>query len=202
MARWWQRLFLALGIVQSVAMQSMANEAPKEVARLTEAVKAIPGITDVELGKVYLPDVAISDLSLPGAYADLPAAALRRTKGALATIRPAKPLSLRRTKGALPDELLLSIGFSIERDEKGLKALEFLAWWTRDQARGGENMQLRALALPPMAGNTKQLGQTLRFTIDWFYSNPSQDIGVVMKALDETAASLELATHLYRPAFQ
>lgn len=184
MARWWQRLFLALGIVQSVAMQSMANEAPKEVARLTEAVKAIPGITDVELGKVYLPDVAISDLSLPGAYADLPAAALRRTKG------------------ALPDELLLSIGFSIERDEKGLKALEFLAWWTRDQARGGENMQLRALALPPMAGNTKQLGQTLRFTIDWFYSNPSQDIGVVMKALDETAASLELATHLYRPAFQ
>ncbi|NLR99450.1 hypothetical protein HGP17_21735 [Rhizobium sp. P38BS-XIX] len=162
----------------------MAGEAPKEVARLTEAVKAIPGVTDAELGKVYLPHVAVSDLSLPGAYADLPAAALRRTNG------------------ALPEELLLSIGFSIERDEKGLKALEFLAWWTRDRARGGENMQLRALALPPMAANTKQLGQTLRFTIDWFYSNPSQDMGVVLKALDEAGASLEQATKIYRPAFE
>jgi hypothetical protein len=182
-ASWWQRIFLAFGIAQLVVMQSMAGELPKEVARLTQAVKSVPGITEANLNKIDLAEIDVSDLSLPGAYGDLPAAALRRTKG------------------GLPDELLLSIGFSISRDESGLKALEFLAWWTRDRARGGDNMQLRALALPPMAAGATQLGQTLHFTIDWFYSNPSRDMSAVLKSVDETGASLEQATSIYRIAF-
>lgn len=39
--------------------------------------------TEAELGKTYLPDIKVADLSLPGPYADLPIAALRRSNGAL-----------------------------------------------------------------------------------------------------------------------
>ncbi|MEL7258044.1 MAG: hypothetical protein AAFN80_09405, partial [Pseudomonadota bacterium] len=111
-----------------------AQDLPEEVARLKQAVMAVPGIKTVGIGKLYLPDIAVSDLSLPGHFADLPIAALRRSNG------------------ALQDELLISIGFSIVPDESGMKAAEFLAWWVRDLSRSGDNMQLRAMALPPMAG--------------------------------------------------
>jgi hypothetical protein len=57
------------------------------------------------------------------------------------------------------------------------------------------------LALPPMAGDHKQLGQTLRFTIDWFRVDATGDMRGVLRALDEKAQALELALRLYRPAF-
>lgn len=68
--------------------------------------------TEAELGKTYLPDIKVADLSLLGPYADLPIAALRRSNGALPEVR--------------------------------------------DEARGGENMQIRSIGLPPMTGNNKQ----------------------------------------------
>lgn len=166
------------------ATTTHAQNIPHEVLRLQQAVESVPGITAVEITRVYLPDLVLSDLSLPGAFADLPAAALRRSAG------------------GRPDESLLSINFEITRDEIGLKGLEFLAWWSRDRARSGENIQLRANALPPMGNGTKQLGSTLRFTVDWFYENPSQDIGQLLRAMDEAAVSLETFTNLYADAFQ
>jgi hypothetical protein len=162
---------------------SDAQGPPAAVSRLVAAVSAIPGVSEAQLEKTYLPDVKLSDLSLPGPYADLPIA------------------TLRRSQGALPEELLLSINFRIERNEAGLKALEFLSWWTRDQSRGGENLQLRSLGLPPMMGDSKQLGHTLRFTIDWFYSNPARDMSKLFGAIAEKAQGLELAADLYRSAF-
>jgi hypothetical protein len=162
---------------------STAEGPPPQVIRLQSAISALPGITEVQVDKTYLPSVEVSDLSLPGPYADLPIAVLRRSKG------------------ALPNELLISIGFRIKRDEAGLKALEFMSWWVRDQSRGGEEIQIRSIGLPPIAGPSKQLGQTLRFTIDWFYRNPKQDLSQMMSAVEEKAKSIELAYDLYKPAF-
>jgi len=173
-------IFLTLAMLSST---SGAQGVPKEVTQLVNAVTAIPGISAAQLEKTYLPNVKVSDLSLPGPYADLPIA------------------TLRRSKGALPDELLISINFRIRRADSGLKALEFLSWWTRDQSRSGENMQLRAIGLPPIVGNNKQLGNTLQFTIDWFYSDPSQDLSKVLAAIAEKARSLETATGIYKSAF-
>ena len=156
-----------------------AQNLPPQVQHLTQAIQNVPGVSSAEIRRVYRPDIAPSDLSLPGAFADLPAAALRRSKG------------------GLPDESLLSLNFEISRDEMGLQGLEFLTWWARDRARSGDNIQLRALALPPMANNTKQLGTTLRFTMDWFYANPSQDMEVLLKAMDDAATSIETFADIY-----
>ncbi|MDA8447633.1 hypothetical protein [Paracidovorax valerianellae] len=162
---------------------SQAQGMPPEVSRLISAVSSVIGTTEVEVDKTYLPEVQVSDLSLPGAYADLPIAMLRRSKG------------------ALPEEQLLSINFRIERNEAGLKALEFLSWWVRDQSSGGSNMQIRSIGLPPIAGDRKQLGSTLRFTIDWFYASATSNMQEVLAAMGAKAKELELAVKLYGAAF-
>ncbi len=178
-----RNLFLTCGILFGMSIQVAADETPAEVTRLSNAVEAIPGVDEASVGNIYLPDISLANLSLPGTYADLPIA------------------SIRRSNGGLPDELLISIDFSITRDARGLKALEFLAWWVKDQSRGGENMQLRAIGLPPIAGKTVQLGDALRFTIDWFYVSPSQDMTEVLKALSRSASALEFDISLYEEAF-
>lgn len=175
---------LSLFIIGALfAMSAAAQTLPAEVTRLRTAVEAVPGASEVSVGRVHPADIALEDLSLPGAFADLPAAALRRSGG------------------ARPGEVLISINFDITRGERGLKALEFLAWWVRDRARAGHDMQLRALARPPMAGGEVQLGQTLRFTIDWFLVPPSDDMADLLAALDEAANALEQMTRLYAGAF-
>ena len=177
-----RRLFFT-ALLATMTTTSSAQAIPKEVARLVAAVSAIPGVTEAQLEKTYLPDVKVANLGLPGAYADLPIAALRRSKG------------------ALQEEVLLSMNFRIQRNEAGLRAAEFLSWWVRDQSRGGENMQIRSVGLPPIAGERKQLGSTLRFTIDWVYSNPSQDMAILLGAVGEKAKALELSTSIYKAAF-
>ena len=156
---------------------------PAEVQRLISAIAGVPGVSSVGISRIYLPDLELSDLSLPGPYGDLPAA------------------TLRRSGGGLPEETLISISFEICRDEAGLRGLEFLAWWVRDQARAGHNVQLRAIGLPPMAGGAKQLGSTLSFSIDMFHENPAQDTALLLDALDDAAASAETFTRLYEQAF-
>lgn len=160
------------------------QDAPPEVVRLIAAITAIPGVTRAQLDNTYLPDVALADLSLPnGPHADLPIAALRRSGGALG------------------NELLLSLEFRIQRNEGGLRAAEFLSWWVREQSRLGENMQLRTLGQPPMVAGEQQLGRTLRFNIDWFYTDTSEDMANVLSAIGGKALALELATEMYKDAF-
>ena len=156
---------------------------PAEVQRLISAIAGVPGVSSVGISRIYLPDLELSDLSLPGPYGDLPAAALRRSGG------------------GLPEETLITVSFQISRNEMGLWGLEFLAWWVRDRARAGHNVQLRAIGLPPMAGGTEQLGSTLSFSIDMFHENPTQDVALMLKALDDAAASAETFTRLYEEAF-
>lgn len=156
---------------------------PPAVAELIAVVSSIPGVAQAALEKTYLPDIAVPDLALPGAFADLPIAALRRTGG------------------GLEEELLFSLNFIIERNERGLKALEFLSWWVRDQSRSGQNMQLRSIGLPPIIRDEIQLGWTLRFTIDWLYANPSQDMGVALEAIADKARGLAYFVDFYKAAF-
>lgn len=164
-------------------MSAAAQTRPAEVTRLASPVEAIPGVAGVTVGRAYLPNIAVADLSLPGPYADLPIAALRRSDG------------------AREGETLVSIDFGITRGERGLKALEFLAWWVRDRSRAGHDMQLRAIGLPPKAAGAPQLGQTLRFTIDWFLVSPSDDMSDLLAALDQAAGALEQMTSLYADTF-
>lgn len=160
------------------------QDAPAEVVRLIAALTAIPGVTRAQLDNTYLPEVALADLSQPGGpHADLPIAALRRSNG------------------ALENEVLLSLEFRIQRNESGLRAAEFLSWWVREQSRLGENMQLRTLGQPPMVAGEQQLGRTLRFTIDWFYADTSEDMANVLSAVGGKALALELATTMYKDAF-
>ena len=74
------------------------------------------------------------------------------------------------------------------------KALEFLSWWVRDHARGGDSIQLRALALPPIP---EQFGKTLTFTIDYFYADPEQDIDKLLNSIQKLADSLNDAKIQY-----
>jgi hypothetical protein len=159
------------------------QDRPPEVAWLVSVVSSIPGVRECQLERIFLPEINVSDLALPGPIADLPIAAIRRTDG------------------GLPEELLVSIDFRIERNEVGLKALEFLSWWVRDQSRAGANVQIRSIGLPPVVGNQKQLGTTLRFTIDWFYADPSQDIEKLLGAIGKMAKDLEQNLDFYRAAF-
>lgn len=177
------RLLFMLVSIFSMTTPAVAGDLPKEIVQLVSVVKSIKGVSDAGIDKIYLPDIKVTDLGLPGPYADLPIA------------------TLRRSKGALEHELLISVNFKIHENKAGLKALEFLSWWVRDQSRGGENMQIRSIGLPPIVGNTKQLGHTLRFTIDWFYTSASQDMSLLLKNISEKAKSIEYSYGVYKSAF-
>lgn len=143
----------------------------QRVQRLINAVSSIPGIRDAAVNRHDLSELTVGDLSLQP-FADLPLAVLRRSQG------------------GLPDELLIEIEFTLERDVAGPLALEFLSWWVRDAARSGSMMQLRSVALPPLR---QQFGETLAFRIDWFYADAEQNMERLLAAVDQRAESLELA---------
>ena len=155
--------------------QSLGSDMPPEVQKLQHAIESIPGITDAVVGKADLSDIPQSDFGLLP-YGDLPLGALRRTNGGLAS------------------EVVISVNFGITRDEKGLKALEFISWWVRDAARGSEPIQVRSLALPPIG---TQFGESLRFTIDYFYSDSEEDIGKLLSRIGKLAGQLEDSKNLY-----
>lgn len=170
------RVLLVLFFLSPVL--SIGADMPPEVLKLQHTIESIPGITDAVVEKVDLSAIPESDFSLPP-YGDLPLGALRRTRGGVA------------------NEVLISVNFGISRDSKGLDALEFVAWWVRDSARGGSPIQIRALALPPIGS---QFGTTLRFAIDYFYVDPDEDIGKLIAKVGELAdglgGSIEMNSHV------
>ena len=109
--------------------------------------------------------------SLPAEFGDLPHALLRRTDG------------------AREDEAWANTEFCLSRDEAGWLTLEFLAWWVRDLSRSGAQIQLRPMALPPIAYEV-QLGGTLKFIIDQFIICPKGDKAVALTTMRERAESL------------
>lgn len=55
-------------------------------------------------------------------------------------------------------------------------------------------MQLRALALPPLK---EQFGRTLKFSVDYFYTDDRCDMGALLAVIDELASSLTEARRIY-----
>lgn len=148
---------------------------PPEVKKIQDSVASIPGITDAVVGKTDVSEFKEGDFSLLP-YGDLPLGALKRTKG------------------GLDSELVITVNFGITPDTRGLRALEFISWWVRDEARSGTAIQVRSLALPPI---DTQFGETLRFSIDYFYSDPKKEISGLLTRLSELADSLNSSKDLY-----
>lgn len=151
---------------------------PIEIHRLTQAIRGLPGVRAARLGVRNLAGITERELSLPGEFGDLP------------------HLAIRRTHGGLSDEVLVSAVVWFEQDFRGWVALEFLAWWARDLSRGGQAVQMRPLALPPVGYGT-QLGRTLKFVLEFFFINQGDSLSPVLKKLGDLAESLEESRRTY-----
>jgi hypothetical protein len=147
------------------------SDYPGGVQDMHDVIQGLPGVKDVGLGIRSLEGIGERELSLPGEFADLP------------------HLAVRRAKGGLENELLVTAEIHFYQSFEGWIGLEFLAWWVRDLSRSGENVQMRPLALPPVAYGT-QLGRTLKFVVEFFFVNLSDDNSPVLNRIGELAGSL------------
>jgi hypothetical protein len=164
-----------------------ASGQPEEVASLENAFLSIPGISSASIGKHHYSKEEIAQLdgiNFVGEYADLPIAMYKRSNG------------------NLTNELLIYVEFTIERNEKGLKALEFISWWVRDLSRSGQNLQIRSIGLPPIADNNTQLGKTLRFWCEAYIVTNKEEMPLVLAKIGELANSLNNSRILYEGAFK
>lgn len=149
---------------------------PQEVQAVIDEMKRIRGVADVSCDICSLEGVRAEDLG-SFAYARFPIT------------------TLRRTNGGRPDEGLLSITFTVSRDEDGWRAVEFLAWIVRDRARGGCEDDIRPFGLPAVAGADVQLGQSLRFIIEMFLVDPAD--GSPLRRMKDFADDLRQTIDLY-----
>ncbi|EOE6383443.1 hypothetical protein ACPF4K_003402, partial [Vibrio cholerae] len=163
-----------------------ANDMPSEVVALKKAFQAIPGIRTAEVGKHHYSKediVTLNEIYFPREYADLPISMYRRSGG------------------NLNNEILINVVFEIQKDALGLQALEFLSWWVRDLSRSGDNVQIRTIGLPPIVGDTVQLGNTLSFWFEAYIVTERDDIGLVLIEISDLAQSLNSSYNLYKSAF-
>ncbi|WP_406698502.1 hypothetical protein V5E97_06430 [Singulisphaera sp. Ch08] len=151
---------------------------PPEIERMHQAIAQLPGVHSVCSGIDDLQGITGDDLRLPD-QAHLPHGALRRTNG------------------GLTNEALIQFEFQLEPSATAWRSLEFIAWFVRDRARGGEFLQIRPFALPPEHGEQTQLGETLRWHIDLFCPDTGDDLSPQLARVAELAKGLELAIRLY-----
>jgi hypothetical protein len=149
---------------------------PAEVRRFHDVLVRIPGVVEAETRLTSLRGIA------PGDLADVDLAEL--------------PHAAVRLAGLPPDMAVLQVEFDLTRDERGWRALEFIAWAVKDLARSGEQVQLRPTGLPPLVHETVQLGRTLRFQLDAFVTAP-EDIAPALAKLDALAGYFEKYLALY-----
>lgn len=166
---------------------ALADGMPQEIINFQNAFKSVPGVIQVEIGKHYYSkdDVnKLDEIYYGGQYADLPIAMLRRSNG------------------NLENELLINVEFTVAPNKQGFNALEFLSWWARDISRSGDNVQIRSIGLPPIAGERIQLGSTLRFWFEAYIVTEREDIDLVLAKVSEFSKSLEESVKQYEPALQ
>jgi hypothetical protein len=156
---------------------------PPQVEAFHQAIERLRSVHEVATGIKLLTDYPPNTYSLPHEYGDLPHALLRRTKG------------------GLKHEMWVYTDFELIPDEHGWIALEFIAWWVRDCSRGGQQIQLRPMALPPMASPDQvQLGTQLRFLIDRFILCPKGDFTPALEQMQKDADFLNQCLDTYREA--
>ena len=106
--------------------------------------------------------------------------------------------AIRWAGGGREDQALARFEFHLRPSPEGWRSLEFISWWVRDQARGGTDIQLRPFALPPVAGETVQLGHTLRFRIELFCIARGDDLASVLAAVQKLADDLRDKMKMYQ----
>lgn len=155
------------------------SEYPPQVQRLHDALMRIPGVLRADTGITSVQGLTPEDLAQLE-LADLPHAALLRAPG-------------------LPDEAVVQVDLELEPSAAGWRALEFLAWSVKDLARSGQIIQIRPIALPPIALGQVQLGTTLRLLIDVFVTLDGS-VEPALRKLDELSAMFETYLQLYDAA--
>ena len=154
------------------------SDYPIDIENFHNSILKIKGIQSIVSGIDNLDGIDCKTLSLSD-YAHLPHA------------------TLMRTKGGLKDEALIQFEFTIDNSLNGLGALEFLAWFVRDQARSGVKIQLRPFALPPVTPYGRQIGETLKFHIDIFEDGIGDSLDKFFMILKRVTETLEKAIDLY-----
>jgi len=146
-------------------------ELPPQVTTLIDSVFELPGVAACFCGPKPLMDIEAGDLSLPGEFGDLP------------------QVPIRRTNGGLENEVMIQVEIIFNRTADAWVSLEFLAWWVRDYARSGHQIQMRPTALPPKAYEI-QLGRTLKFFIEYFVIEPADSYDKTLEVCQEMGESI------------
>jgi hypothetical protein len=154
---------------------------PPQIEHFQRVLGSLPGVTEVSSGIESLQGVGEDLLRFPD-FAALPIGALRRTGGGLEA------------------EALIQFEFRLNPNAKSWRTIEFLAWFIRDQSRGGVSVQLRPFALPPEVQGRIQLGHTLRWQIDLFCASASNDLSPQLEQVEGMAHALEIAIQVYAQA--
>lgn len=152
---------------------------PQQVTAFQDALADLPGAHEVSSRIQCLGGVTPEVLSLVD-FGHLPHAAIRWAGG------------------GHQDQALAQFEFYLPPSPEGWRSLEFIAWWVRDQARGGTDVQLRPFALPPVVGQTVQLGHTLRFHIDLFCIARGDDLAPVLATVQKLADDLRDTIKIYQ----
>jgi hypothetical protein len=153
----------------------MSEQYPPQVEAFHVQLRRIPGIVRVDSSITGIGDITAEQLGAPD-LAQLPHALIRR--------------------GAAADDALIQIEFEVEETTTGWRALEFLAWAAKDLARGGEQIQLRPVALPPIANGRVQLGRTLQFELELVVALP-EDALPALEKYEQLSKQLALYIQLY-----
>ncbi|MDA6071728.1 hypothetical protein NJT12_19055 [Flavobacterium sp. AC] len=154
------------------------GEYPKEIDLFQKTIGSLKGIENVCSGIDNLEGIKGSDLG-DVSFSHLPVA------------------TLLRTDGGLKDEVMLQFEFTLDKSTESLISLEFLSWFFRDQARSGELLQLRSFALPPKIHDRFQIGETLKFHIDYFIEDAPESLQPILDRVLNLNKSLELFIKLY-----
>lgn len=158
-------------------------ELPSQVQRLVDAISNLPGVAACFCGPKPLMGIEVEDLSLPGEFGDLP------------------QVPIRRSSGGLDGEVMIQTEGIFDRSPEAWISLEFLAWWVRDWARSGHQVQMRPTALPPKAFEI-QLGRTLKFFIEYFVIEPEESYEKTLETAQDMGESIANNFEDYTECFQ
>jgi hypothetical protein len=151
---------------------------PKEIESFHKTILKLKGISNIESGIDNLEQIDLQILRQPE-FSHLPHA------------------SLLRTNGGFKNEVLIQFEFLIDNSIESLHSLEFLSWFVRDSARGGNKIQLRPFALPPETPYGRQFGTSLRFHIDLFIDSIEDSLEPALRVVQELNESIDLFIKFY-----
>lgn len=154
------------------------SQYPAVIEEFHQTINSLKGIAGVESGVENMEPIE-ADMLGSSDCAHLPHAALRRTGG------------------GLPQEVLLQFEIGIDYSPESLQSIEFLAWFARDCARGGTNIQLRPFALPPESPIGRQFGTTLKLHMDLFVDGIEETLDPAFEVVQRLNHTLQMAIRLY-----